>query len=74
MANSVNFDVEKLAADMAAKGWKATDLARKADVSDMAVSRFFRREAKNPRTVKKLAKALGYSVRRYILESVRAVA
>ena len=53
-------------ADLAAKGWLPTDLARAAGVSDMTVSRFLNGARQNPRTVKKLAEALGYSVRRYL--------
>lgn len=70
MANtSPRYDVAKMRDDMAAKGWLATDVARRARVSDMAVSRFLRQEAQNARTAAKLAKALGYSVRRYLITS-----
>lgn len=55
--------------DIAGKGWLATDLAKRARVSDMAVSRFLRQEAQSPRTAAKLAKALGHSVGRYLIPS-----
>jgi len=63
---TVPFDPSKMRADLAAKGWLPTDLARAAGVSDMTVSRFLNGARQNPRTVKKLAEALGYSVRRYL--------
>ena len=54
-----------MVSDMVAKGWQQTDLARRADVSAMTVTRFFRTEHQTNRTAKKLADALGYSLRRY---------
>lgn len=66
---SPEYNVELLRDDLALKGWRASDLARRAGVSDMAVSRFLRREAQNPRTVKKLAKALGRPLGRYLIRS-----
>lgn len=54
-------------ADAALKGWLPTDIARASGVSDMTVSRFLRGARQNPRTAKKLAEALGYSVRRYLV-------
>ncbi len=59
--------------DMALKGWLPIDLARAADVADMTVYRFLAREAQTAKTAKKLADALGYSVRRYLI-SAKAVA
>lgn len=61
------FDVALMRNDIAAKGWLPTDLARKARVSDMTVSRFLRGEAQTAPTAKRLAKALGYSIRRYLI-------
>lgn len=55
--------------DMTVKGWLPTDLARAAGVSGMTVSRFLRRERQNARTAKLLSIALGYSVRRYLLDA-----
>ena len=54
----VTFDVELMRRDMAAHGWLPTDLARKARLSDMAVSNFLRGRYQNPRTALKLARAL----------------
>jgi hypothetical protein len=70
------YDVEKMRDDMALKSpkpWLPIDLARKAGVSDMTVYRFLNRERQTPTTAKKLADALGYSVRRYLI-SAKAVA
>ncbi|MGV3518181.1 helix-turn-helix domain-containing protein [Luteitalea sp.] len=61
------FDVDLMRRDMAAKGWLQTDLASAADVSAMTVSRFMRRARQSPRTGAKLAKALGYSPKRYLV-------
>jgi transcriptional regulator with XRE-family HTH domain len=68
MQQTVRFDLAQLAADMAARGWGATDLARRAKVSDSTVSRFFNGDHQTAKTMKKLAVALGYSVRRYVLQ------
>lgn len=59
------YDVSKMVADMALKGWAPTDLARAARVSDMSVSRFLRSDTQTERMADKLARALGYSPRRY---------
>lgn len=65
----VTYNVQLLAEDMAAKGWTKSDLANKAAVADMTVIRFLRGESQTAPTAKKLAKALGRSVRRYIVPS-----
>lgn len=71
----IRFDSTRMATDMAERGWIATDLARIAGVSDMTVSRFLRNERQTAKTAKKLAEALGFSVRRYLLRSTeKAVA
>jgi len=62
------FDTSAMQGDMAAKGWLPVDLARKAGVSHMTVARFFSGEFQTARTAKKLAKALGRSLRSYLLE------
>jgi transcriptional regulator with XRE-family HTH domain len=55
--------------DMAIKGWLPTHLAKRAKLSDQSVSRFFRGEAQSAPTAKRLARALGYSVRRYLISA-----
>lgn len=68
------YDVALLQDDMAAKGWLAIDIARKAGISHMTVSRFLSGERQTARMAKKLAVALGYSVRRYLISSREAIA
>ncbi len=66
---TIRYDVQRLATDMAERGWLATDLARIAGVGDITVSRFLRQERQTAKTAKKLADALGYTVRRYVVSS-----
>jgi len=73
-ATAMQFDAQRMAEDMALRGWSKVDLADEADVSDMTVIRFLRGERQTARTAKKLAGALGYSVRRYLISSRQAVA
>lgn len=74
VAPIVRFNAQLLAEDMALKGWSKLDLATAAGVADMTVIRFLRGERQTPQTVKKLAKALGHSVRRYLISSREAIA
>ena len=69
-----SYNVVLLRNDMAAKGWLPTDLAKRARVSDMTVSRFLSGERRTARTAKKLATALGHSIRRYLIPAREAVA
>lgn len=68
------YDVPLMQADMRLKGWIPIDLARRAKLSHMTVGRFLRGERQTARTAKKLATALGHSIRRYLISSSRAVA
>lgn len=75
MLSSAAYDVARMREDMALQGWIQMDLARKARVSHMTVGRFLSGEVQTARTAKKLAKAMGYTVRRYLISSSqRAVA
>lgn len=68
----VDYDVSLMKRDLADRGWLPTDLAKKARVADITVSRFLRGKQQNARTAKKLARALGYkSARRYIVSRSR---
>lgn len=69
-----SYDVARVVDDMAAKGWIAKDLALHAGVSEMTVSRFLRGIRQSPRVAKKLAAALGYSVRRYLVRQSQEAA
>lgn len=63
----IRYDAQRMAEDMAAKGWTKLDFAKKARVSDMTVIRFLRGERQTAPTAKKLAKALGHDVERYLI-------
>jgi len=67
MRAKARFDLSLLRDDLDAKGWLPVDLARAAGVSSMSVSRFLRGDQQTARMAKKLAKALGRSVRRYLV-------
>jgi transcriptional regulator with XRE-family HTH domain len=73
-AKPIEFDTQLLAEDMALKGWTKLDLARRAGVADMTVIRFLRGERQTAPTAKKLAKALGHSLKRYLISASKAVA
>ena len=73
-ARPVEFNAQLMAEDMALKGWHKLELAKRARVSDMTVIRFLRGEQHTAKTAKKLARALGYTVRRYLISSREAVA
>lgn len=72
-APTPTYDIAQLRDDIAGKGWLPIDLARRAGVSHMTVSRFLSGERQTARTAKKLAVALGHSVKRYLI-SAKAVA
>ena len=67
------FDVEEMLDDMAMRGWLANDLARIAGVADMTVYRFLKRQTQTNKIAKKLAEALGFSVRRYLISAKQPV-
>lgn len=69
MATGTVFNANRLAEDIALRGWLPIDLARKARVADMTVYRFLSGERQTARIAKKLATALGYSVRRYLVSA-----
>lgn len=58
-----------LRSDLRGKGWIAQDLADRSGLSKATVSRVLRGLRANPRTMSDVAKALGHSVRRYIVPS-----
>lgn len=67
VASPVQFNAQLMAEDMALLGWTKLDLSKRAGVSDMTVIRFLRGERQTAPTAKRLAKALGRSVRRYLI-------
>lgn len=74
MGMDLDLDLAKLKADIADRGWLAEDLARKAKVHKATVSRVLAGLRANPRTVARLARAMGYTVRRYRLKPEAKVA
>jgi transcriptional regulator with XRE-family HTH domain len=74
MSRTLQFDVDKMRDDIAARGWQPTDLAAHAGVARSTVSRFLSGESQTARTAKRLAETLGYSIRRYLRPSAQAVA
>lgn len=62
----IKFNHQLMAEDMAEHGWTPAEFARRADVSDMTVYRFLDGTSQTAPTAKKLAEALGYTVRRYL--------
>jgi transcriptional regulator with XRE-family HTH domain len=73
VASRIRFDAQRMAEDMALRGWTKKDFAIRAGVSDMTVIRFLRGEYQTAPTAKKLAEALGYSVRRYLISAREAM-
>lgn len=67
MAMTIRFDGGKVAVDMALKGWEVPDLAARAGVSIRTIYRFIGNEKQTPKTAKKIAAALGFSIRRYLI-------
>lgn len=70
MAITTRFDAELMASDMAKKGWMQSDMATAAGVASSTVGRFLSGKFQTTRTAVKLAKALGYSVRRYLVSAM----
>jgi hypothetical protein len=70
------FDSRLMAEDMAAAGWLAKDLASRVRprVAVSTVTRFLRGESQTAPMAKRLARALGYDVRRYLAQPNREVA
>lgn len=71
---TARYNVALVLDDMAEKGWLPTDLARMTELSDMTIGRFIKAEVQTPRTAKKIAEALGRTVRRYYIRNHQAVA
>jgi transcriptional regulator with XRE-family HTH domain len=69
MGTDVSYDIAKMTRDMTAKGWLPADLAKRARVSKMTVSRFLNGLRSNPRTAAKLARALGHDADFYLVSA-----
>lgn len=68
------FDTGQVVADMAVRGWNANALAARASLSPATVCYFLRGERQTAKTAGAIAKALGYSARRYFAGVERSVA
>ncbi len=55
----------KVLADLGLRGWNSSDLARATGLSFPTISRFLHGHVQTPKTAERIARALGYSVRRY---------
>ena len=69
-----SYNVELMQRDAAGLGYNGTSLARRARVSQMAVSKFLREQSRSPALAHKLAKALGHTVDRYLIADADLVA
>lgn len=67
-----HWNAQLLADDMGAKGWMMTDLAREAVISNKTVTLFFQGERQTAKTVRKMAKALGRPISRYLVRQAVA--
>lgn len=70
--NSVQFDTERLRHDAAAQGLTLSALAKRAKVSPQGVTLFIQGRTRSPKMAGKLAKVLGYPVKRYLVPLPRA--
>jgi transcriptional regulator with XRE-family HTH domain len=61
------YRVDLIHDDMALKGWMPTDLARESGLSNMTISRFLSAEVQTAPTAKRIAEALGRSIKRYYI-------
>jgi transcriptional regulator with XRE-family HTH domain len=69
MATGPRFNGQLMADDIALRGWKPSELARRANVADMTVYRFLSGEVQTAPVAKRLAKALGKPLSRYLIPS-----
>lgn len=73
MQERTAYNVSLIQRDMTLKGWLAIDLARRAGISHMTVGRFLSGEHQTARMAKKIAKALGQEIGRYLLATEERV-
>ena len=65
----VRYDMQLLAEDMAVRAWMPNDLARAAGVDNATIWHFLRGSRRTPKTLGKIAKALGYKPARYVIRT-----
>jgi transcriptional regulator with XRE-family HTH domain len=59
------FNTERIASDMAIRGWNHSDLARATGKSVQTITRFLSSEVQTAKVAAAIAQALGHTVRRY---------
>lgn len=62
-----HYNTQKLIEDLALRGWNYTAAARETGLSVKTVAAFIQGHIQTPKTCAKLAGALGYSTRRYLI-------
>ncbi len=72
MGVKARFDGQKMAEDMALRGWMRSDLAAAAGLTSKTVSAFLDGHIQTPKVALKLSVALGYSTRRYLIRQEAA--
>jgi len=65
------FDTVRMRDDMALRGWMMGDLARASSLSHWTVSKFLSGRCQTAKVAAKLAHALGFSTRRYLISAKR---
>lgn len=70
----ITYDTDRIREDISLRGWMQNDLARAAGVSEQAISYFMSGRVQTARTAGKIARALGYTVKRYLISARRSVA
>jgi transcriptional regulator with XRE-family HTH domain len=66
------FDTQRLVDDMALRGWEQKNLTAASGLSAMTISRFIRAERQTVKTAARIAHAMGYTVRRYLIRQSEA--
>jgi len=61
------YNVERVVADMSLRGWNNLALARAAGLSPQTITDFLSGDRQTAKTADKIARALGYTVRRYFI-------
>lgn len=67
MPQTFRFDVALMQQDMAVKGWQPADLAATAELVPSTLSRFLNGRHQTARIAKRIAKALGQPLKRYVV-------
>lgn len=68
----VTYRTDRIIEDMALRGWNNSMLARAAQLSASTVGLFLSGAFQTPKTADRMARALGYPVKRYVGPVVRA--